>query len=138
MGGSDVGDIDWTAVIVALVGSGGLLAAIVTARIHGKKSPGDRTDEEVAAATVAGPATGMVGYDVETFKMARQAMRIAEETRKTNEATEARLCEVEKELGLLRKSYERLWVWAQKVVDQWHTLRVEDEPPPLPHEIHRP
>lgn len=129
-----------TQVLVAALGSGGLITAVLVAWIGSRKAKaGDRGTEERAAAEVKAPLTGSeVVHDVEAFRMAQQAMHLANNSRKDTEKLKVRLTEVEAELSKFRRSYLALYEWSQRIVYNWSTLRHEEESPELPPDIHHP
>lgn len=128
--------IDWTAVIVALVGSGGLLTAVLTARAHARKPGGGQGGEP------AHPATGALlipsTHEAKALSLAQSAMDQAGALSDRLLKTEARLNEVESELGKFRRSYMALYAWAQKIIYDWSELREKPDPPELPTDIHHP
>lgn len=128
-----------TEIIVAFVGSGGLLTAVAVAWVGSIKSRTfDLGDEQRTAAVVTGPQTGEVAHDVEPLRMAQSAMKLANNTSENNEKMQDQINEVEAELSKLRSSYVALYEWSQRIIYNWPTLRFEEEPLDLPPDIHHP
>lgn len=128
-----------TEIIVAFVGSGGLLTAVAVAWVGSIKSRAfDLGAEQRTAAVVTGPQTGEVAHDVEPLRMAQSAMKLANNTSENNEKMQDQINEVEAELSKLRSSYVALYEWSQRIIYNWPTLRFEEEPLDLPPDIHHP
>lgn len=132
-------EIDVTEIIVAFVGSGGLLTAVAVAWVGSIKSRTfDLGAEQRTAAVVTGPQTGEVAHDVEPFRMAQSAMELANNARENNERMKGQIDEVKAELSKFRRSYLALYEWSQRIIYNWPTLRLEEESPDLPPDIHHP
>lgn len=133
-----MGDIDWTAIIVAFIGGGGTLTAIIGLWIHNRR-PRDKEGEDRVATAVSTPASPTTtSHDVQAIKLASQAMDQVKHLSDQLGRTESRLGEVERELGLFRRSYRSLYWWAQGVLFNWEALRESMDPPELPEDIHHP
>lgn len=131
-------DIDWTAVIVAFIGGGGTLTAIIGLMIHNRR-PRDKDAEDRVATAVSTPASpATTSHDVQAIHLASQAMEQVKTLSEQLCRTESRLGEVERELGLFRRSYHALYWWAQRLLYDWDHLRESPDPPPLPADIHHP
>lgn len=70
--------------------------------------------------------------------MAQQAMHLANNARKENERMKARLDDVEAELSKFRRSYLALYEWSQRIIYNWDSLRLKEDSPELPPDIHHP
>lgn len=132
-------EIDWTAVLVALVGGGGTLTAIAGMWAqHKKHSAGKSAEDKAVASTPTPAAASSKSHDVEAIRLAQQAMSQVSALSDKLGKTETRLVEVERELGMFRRSYRSLYWWAQGVLYEWDSLRDNPDPPPLPPDIHHP
>lgn len=131
-------DIDWTAVIVAFIGGGGTLTAIIGLFVHNRKAP-NKDAEDRAAGVVTTPGSPTTStHDAHAIKLASQAMEQVKTLSDKLIATEARLGDVERELGIFRRSYNALyWAW-QRLIYDWDEIREDPNPPPLPDDIHHP
>lgn len=132
-------DIDWTQVIVAFIGGGGTLTALVGVAIHLRKPKTNHDAEERAATTMPTPASPGPAHDVEAIRLAQQAMSQVTSLSEKLDSTTVRLGEVERELSLFRRSYLVAYRWMQWVRGpDWDTIRDSPNPPELPPDIHHP
>lgn len=131
-------DIDWTAVIVAFIGGGGTLTAIIGLLVHNRRTPNkDAEDRAAGAVTTPGSHTTST-HDAHAIKLASQAMEQVKTLSDKLTVTETRLSDVERELGIFRRSYNALyWAW-QRLIYDWDEIREDPNPPPLPDDIYHP
>ena len=132
-------ELDWTAVIVAFIGGGGTLTTLVGIYLHKTRPTAPKETEDRAESrthTPVSPGTG--AHDVQAIRLAQQAMDQVSNLSAKLTATETRLNDVERELGIFRRSYNALYWWAQRILYDWDAVREEPNPPNLPDGIHHP
>lgn len=130
-----------TEIVVATIGALALvLAATVPVLLNLRRKHAPEAD--VQAAAVAHRETAI---DRDTLIMAQKAvgqlthvMEEQERTKKTLEDVTGELKEIRDELNVLQKSYRSLWLWVHDLRDHWPRYRLEDRPPDLPSNLHRP
>lgn len=131
--------VEWTAVLVALIGAGGIAGILEQIRRLRSKPGRDKNTEDRAVGEVGTPAApGISGNDLEAIRLAQQAMNQVTSLSEKLCSTESRLGEVERELGMFRRSYRSLYWWVQKLLYDWDTVREHPDPPPIPEDIHHP
>ena len=132
-------ELDWTAVIVAFIGGGGTLTTLVGIYLHKTRPTAPKETEDRAESrthTPVSPGTG--SHDVQAIRLAQQAMDQVSNLSAKLTATETRLNDVERELGIFRRSYNALyWAW-QRLIFDWDEVRENPNPPETPAGIHHP
>lgn len=133
--------IEWTYVLVALVGSGGLLVALVQ-RVGSKRKPKISAVEETQAFTTAEAESGLnregMNIALEAIRQASKSMSQTEQVNIRLEAAEDQIRKQREELKRFRRSYKALFEWAHDLIANWHIVRLREDPPELPEDLHRP
>lgn len=128
--------IDWTAVLVALLGGGGAMALwqVVRARMAPRV---ERHRAELAneasglanAERVIASARQMMDTAVASAERAQTAADRAD--RRVSEQA-AQIAELRADYGEMRAELGQLWSWANDIVTRWAWWRTQETPPQLP------
>ncbi|MEX5308882.1 hypothetical protein [Kocuria sp. CPCC 205297] len=114
------GSSDPTAVITAVLGPAGIIAALITWATSRRKTkvPAEEQAKVVEAVTAPAP-------DRDALWIARQALEAAAEASAKADRASARADRVTEING-------QLWQWIRDVRGQWHVVRLKEDPPPEP------
>lgn len=116
------------AILVALITAvGGVAVKLVRPR---EKDPIRQKDAALATAT---PAEQLAVAMIEGMQTELRAERRARQRveRKVEDLEQARQQDA-RQIGTLRRDLEAFMQWAEHLRENWHTLRRQETPPPLP------
>lgn len=132
--------IEWTEVLVAVIGGFVVLAAPVIGyiftRSKGHTSPDVQTEAIAQVEASSGIDKDSLSMAQDALRTAKRALEIQEADSRRLQATENRLCAVEQELSALQSSYRSLKTWADDLVARWNEYRHREQPPARPSDLH--
>ncbi|WP_258933183.1 hypothetical protein [Nesterenkonia pannonica] len=121
----------WVAIIVASIALIGTLAGVFFGKKPGTPSLERRDRENYLVDTTHTPASPGTEGQSTALDLAHYAVTEAR-------AVAARMDAMESRLNRWQKAHEALFGWARWIEADWHDLRLQDRPPPIPPEAHHP